>query len=50
VGDNNGSYIHSTSPIANRDRNFQDYGKFLTASDGAYLFRSVQPGLYHGPT
>lgn len=48
--DNNGAYIHSASPIANRDANFQGYGKFLTASDGAYLFRTVVPGIYPGRT
>jgi protocatechuate 3,4-dioxygenase beta subunit len=48
--DNNGAYIHSASPIANRDSNFQGYGKFLTGSDGKYLFRTVKPGLYPGRT
>lgn len=48
--DHNGAYIHSASPIANRDANFQGYGKFLTASDGAYLFRTVVPGIYPGRT
>jgi protocatechuate 3,4-dioxygenase beta subunit len=48
--DNNGAYIHSQSPIANRDANFQGYGKFLTGSTGEYLFRTVKPGLYPGRT
>jgi protocatechuate 3,4-dioxygenase beta subunit len=48
--DNNGAYIHTASPIANRDSNFQGYGKFETASDGRYLFRTVRPGLYPGRT
>ena len=48
--DNNGVYIHSNSPIANRDRNFQGYGKFLTGSGGEYIFRTVKPGLYPGRT
>jgi protocatechuate 3,4-dioxygenase, beta subunit len=48
--DNNGAYIHSASPIANRDSNFQGYGKFETASDGRYLFRTVKPGIYPGRT
>lgn len=48
--DNNGAYIHSASPITNRDRNFQGYGKFLTGSSGEYLFRTVKPGLYPGRT
>jgi protocatechuate 3,4-dioxygenase, beta subunit len=48
--DNNGAYIHSRSPIANRDANFQGYGKFLTGSTGEYVFRTVKPGLYPGRT
>jgi protocatechuate 3,4-dioxygenase beta subunit len=48
--DNNGAYIHSQSPIANRDANFQGYGRFLTGSTGEYLFRTVKPGLYPGRT
>src|SRR6185503_19299049 len=48
--DNNGAYIHSASPIRNRDSNFQGYGKFETASDGRYLFRTVKPGIYPGRT
>ncbi len=48
--DNNGAYIHSASPIANRDANFQGYGRFITASTGEYLFRTVKPGLYPGRT
>lgn len=48
--DNNGAYIHSRSPIANRDANFQGYGKFLTGRTGEYLFRTVKPGLYPGRT
>lgn len=48
--DTNGAYIHSASPIANRDRSFQGYGRFLTGSNGAYLFRTVKPGLYPGRT
>lgn len=48
--DNNGAYIHSASPIANRDSNFQGYGKFLTGRTGEYLFRTVKPGLYPGRT
>ncbi|MEO8099304.1 MAG: IPT/TIG domain-containing protein [Acidobacteriota bacterium] len=48
--DNNGAYIHSASPIANRDSTFQGYGKFETASDGRYVFRTVKPGIYPGRT
>lgn len=48
--DNNGAYIHSASPIANRDSNFQGYGRFVTGRTGEYLFRTVKPGLYPGRT
>jgi protocatechuate 3,4-dioxygenase beta subunit len=48
--DNRGAYIHSQSPITNRDTNFQGYGRFLTGSTGEYLFRTVKPGLYPGRT
>lgn len=48
--DNNGAYIHSQSPIANRDANFQGYGHFVTGRTGEYLFRTVKPGLYPGRT
>ena len=48
--DNNGAYIHTASPITNRDKMFQGYGKFVTASDGRYVFRTVKPGLYPGRT
>jgi protocatechuate 3,4-dioxygenase, beta subunit len=48
--DNNGAYIHTGSPITNREPNFQGYGKFETASDGRYLFRTVKPGIYPGRT
>jgi protocatechuate 3,4-dioxygenase beta subunit len=48
--DNNGAYIHSASPIRNRDAGFQGYGKFITGSSGEYLFRTVKPGFYPGRT
>ncbi|MBY0505850.1 MAG: hypothetical protein K2X03_18180 [Bryobacteraceae bacterium] len=48
--DNNGAYIHTASPVTNREPNFQGYGKFETASDGRYLFRTVKPGIYPGRT
>jgi protocatechuate 3,4-dioxygenase beta subunit len=48
--DNNGAYIHSQSPGANRDGDYQGYGRFLTHSKGEYLFRTVKPGLYPGRT
>ncbi len=47
--DNLGSYIHSQGALnGQRDRNFQGYGRFETASNGAYLFRTIKPGLYPG--
>lgn len=48
--DNNGAYIHSRSPSANRDAFFQGYGRFVTGSTGQYVFRTVKPGLYPGRT
>jgi protocatechuate 3,4-dioxygenase, beta subunit len=47
--DNVGSYIHTSGALnGQRDGNFQGYGRFETASDGAYLFRTIKPGLYPG--
>jgi protocatechuate 3,4-dioxygenase beta subunit len=47
--DNVGSYIHTQGALnGQRDSNFQGYGVFETASDGAYLFRTIKPGLYPG--
>jgi protocatechuate 3,4-dioxygenase beta subunit len=49
--DNNGAYIHSQSDNRQRlDKNFQGYGKFETASDGAYKFRTIKPVAYPGRT
>ncbi len=48
--DNNGAYLHTASPVNNREPNFQGYGNFETASDGRYLFRTVKPGIYPGRT
>lgn len=52
--DDYGSYIHSRGANAangnRKDGNYQGYGRFLTASDGQYLFRIVKPGLYPGRT
>ncbi len=48
--DHHGAYLHSQSPIANRDGNFQGYGRFQTASSGEYLFRTIKPGVYPGRT
>lgn len=47
--DNRGSYIHTQGALnGGRDGNFQGYGRFQTASDGRYLFRTIKPGLYPG--
>ena len=47
--DNNGVYIHTE---ANRrgqsDKNFQGFGRFETASTGAYRFRTIKPVPYGG--
>jgi len=49
--DNSGAYIHPSSMgYANRDQNFQGFGRFLTSSSGEYLFRTIKPGLYTGRT
>jgi protocatechuate 3,4-dioxygenase beta subunit len=49
--DNSGAYIHPQSMgYANRDRNFQGFGRFLTGSSGEYVFRTIRPGLYTGRT
>ncbi|WP_223787312.1 protocatechuate 3,4-dioxygenase [Marinicella meishanensis] len=45
--DSNGAYLHTQSANRmNRDRNFQGYGKFTTASDGRYRFRTIKPVPY----
>ncbi len=47
--DSVGSYIHTQGALnGQRDSNFQGYGKFETASNGQYLFRTIKPGLYPG--
>ena len=47
--DNVGSYINTQGALnGQRDSNFQGYGKFETASNGQYLFRTIKPGLYPG--
>ncbi|MEM9281721.1 MAG: protocatechuate 3,4-dioxygenase [Verrucomicrobiota bacterium] len=45
--DNNGIYFHSGDKrVAQRDQNFQSYGRFLTDSQGRYYFRTIPPGPY----
>ncbi len=49
--DDHGTYIHTRgAQHGTRDPNFQGYGKFETASDGGYRFRTIKPGLYTGRT
>lgn len=47
--DSRGVYLHSQSDNgANRDKNFQGYGRFLTDGEGRYYFRTVKPVAYTG--
>lgn len=51
--DQNGVYLHSRDSdkkSAQQDRNFQGFGRFLTGSDGRYLFRTIKPVPYPGRT
>jgi protocatechuate 3,4-dioxygenase beta subunit len=49
--DANGHYIHSGSGNEDRrDKNFQGFGRFLTASTGEYYFRTIKPVAYPGRT
>lgn len=49
--DDHGTYIHSRGAQgAERDPHFQGYGKFATAGDGGWRFRTIKPGLYTGRT
>ncbi|MEQ1861524.1 MAG: protocatechuate 3,4-dioxygenase [Chthoniobacteraceae bacterium] len=50
--DANGVYLHSKSSGGNKkqDKNFQGYGRFVTASSGEYLFRTIKPVPYAGRT
>lgn len=50
--DANGVYLHSRNfgGHENLDTNFQGYGRFLTASSGEYLFRTIKPVPYTGRT
>ena len=49
--DNNGAYIHTKDPQGeHRDKNFQGFGRFLTASTGEYYFRTIKPVPYTGRT
>ncbi len=47
--DGNGAYLHSkTGNREKRDTNFQGFGRFVTASTGEYLFRTIKPVPYSG--
>jgi protocatechuate 3,4-dioxygenase beta subunit len=49
--DNSGSYIHTKDPQRSKhDEHFQGFGRFLTASNGEYYFRTIKPVLYTGRT
>ena len=49
--DDHGCYLHSRgAEQGERDAGFQGYGKFETASDGGWKFRTIKPGLYTGRT
>jgi protocatechuate 3,4-dioxygenase beta subunit len=49
--DKNGAYLHSkTGNSDKRDPNFQGFGRFLTGSTGAYVFRTIKPVPYPGRT
>ena len=44
--DAKGSYLHSKGRVAERDPNFQGYGRVLTGSTGEYAFRTIRPVSY----
>jgi len=47
--DNGGVYLHKRSAgAAQRDTNFQGYGRFLTNRKGEYYFRTIKPVSYPG--
>jgi protocatechuate 3,4-dioxygenase beta subunit len=49
--DANAVYIHTGDSAAKKsqqDRNFQGFGRFLTASSGEYYFRTIKPVPYPG--
>jgi protocatechuate 3,4-dioxygenase beta subunit len=48
--DHNGHYIHSADAGAQNDANFQGFGRFETARNGAYRFRTIKPVPYPGRT
>jgi protocatechuate 3,4-dioxygenase beta subunit len=46
--DHNGIYINTRDKRAERDKNFQGFGRFLTGSTGEYTFRTIKPTGYPG--
>jgi protocatechuate 3,4-dioxygenase beta subunit len=49
--DANAVYLHtrdSGPKAAQQDKNFQGFGRFTTASDGGYRFRTIKPVPYPG--
>src|SRR5215213_9885016 len=48
--DGNGVYLHTRDRNAQRDANFQGFGRFLTGSTGDYYFRTLKPVPYPGRT
>jgi protocatechuate 3,4-dioxygenase, beta subunit len=48
--DGQGVYLHTADRHAQRDANFQGFGRFLTGSNGEYYFRTVKPVPYPGRT
>lgn len=49
--DNNGVYLHSGSAShGKRDAHFQGFGRFVTSSNGEYVFRTIKPMRYPGRT
>src|SRR3990170_2555062 len=48
--DGNGVYLHTADRHAQRDANFQGFGRFLTGRSGEYYFRTVRPVPYPGRT
>ena len=48
--DGRGVYLHTADRHAQRDANFQGFGRFMTGSSGEYYFRTVKPVPYPGRT
>jgi protocatechuate 3,4-dioxygenase beta subunit len=51
--DANGVYLHTADSDGKKDKqdkNFQGFGRFVTASSGEYYFRTIKPVPYPGRT